>query len=427
QFVMNKKLSVTKLEVRGVKNSLKIKNLPGAITDLEFGIIKKGDLYEISRLVGKYGGGDLKVGGTFIFDDLYPQVNIEYKIERSTIPLFKRSSLLVSSSGTITGTDLPYKLNGKVTLLQGEFLDDPGDFTKDNKVSLDQFKKYLPQMNKAEKRGYLNLNVSFDTANQIVIKNNLAEVYAKGGGQLTGDVLSPEINARVDVIPSVSKFKFKGHDFILSLGYVEIHDRGKTRNSDLKFTGLAKINDYDVKLDISGTIENTSISLSSEPALAQEDLVALLTLGVTSDMSKNLEASERKSVTTVGIGTLIFDQLKINEDLNTSLGLNLSVLPEFKEDESSLIAGKSAVSEGSTSRLKSATKIKIKKPINKKVDVSVSSTVGGSIEQTQEMNINYNINKNFSIEGVYEVRPSEEENNNAPNSIGADIKFRRSF
>ncbi len=426
QLVVDKKINITKFELKGIKNSLKIKNLPGAITDLEFLVVKKGDVVEISRLNGKYGDGDLKVGGTVLFAGLYPKVNIDYKIERSTIPLFKRSNLLASSVGTITGTGFPYTLNGKVSILHGEFLDDPSDFTKENKVSLDQFKKYLPEKG-IEKKAYLNLNVSIETINQVVIKNNLAEVYAKGNGQLTGNVLSPEINARVEVVPTVSRFKFKGHDFILNQGYVEIRDRGKTRTSDIKFVGIAKINDYDVKLDISGTIENTQIALSSEPALAQEDLVSLLTLGVTSDMSKNLEASERKSVTTVGIGTLLVDQLKINEDLNSTLGLNLSVLPEFREDETALIAGKSAVTEGSASRLKSATKIKIKKPISSKVDVSVSSTVGGSIEQTQEMNVNYNINKHFSVEGVYEIKPAEGDNTNAPNSVGLDLKYRRSF
>jgi translocation and assembly module TamB len=427
QLVVDKKVTMTKFELKGTKNSFKIKNLPGAITDLEFNVAKRGDVFEISRLNGKYGEGDLKISGTLLFDDIYPEANIDYKIERSTIPLFKRSNILASSSGTITGTEFPYKLNGKVTLLHGEFLDDPSDFTKDNKVNLDAFKKYLPQNSSALKKGYLNLNVSVDTVNQLVMKNNLAEVYAKVNGQLTGDVLSPEVNARLEVLPTVSKFKFKGHDFLLNQGYAEIRDRGKTRNSDLKFVGLAKINDYDVKLDISGTIENTQISLSSEPALAQEDLVSLLTIGVTSDMSKNLEAKERNSVTNVSIATLLVDQLKINEDLNSTLGLNLSVLPEFKEDETSLVSGKSAVNESGTSRLKSGTKIKLKKQINKVVDVSVSSTLGGSIEQTQEMNVNFNINKTFSIEGVYEVKPAEEENANTPNSIGADLKFRGSF
>lgn len=427
QIVVDNKVSVTKFQINGAKNSVKIKNLPGAITELDYSIVKKGNAFEISKFRGKYGEGVVQASGSFIFDDLYPMANIEYKIERATIPLFKRSNLVASSSGTITGTDLPYKLNGKISLLHGEFLDDPSDFNKDSKVSLENFKKYLPQKSDAQNRGFLNLNVGFDTLNPISVKNNLAEVYLKGNGQLAGDVLSPEITARIDTVPSISKFKFKGHDFVLNQGNVEIRDRGKIRNSELKFIGIAKINDYDVTLDISGSIAKPVITLASEPNLAQEDLLSLLTLGVTSDMSKNLESNDRRSVTTVSLGTLLVDQLKINEDLNSTLGLKLSVQPEFKEDETSLIQGKSAVSDSSSSKLKSATKIKINKQINKAVDVSVSSTVGGSIEQTQEMNVNYNINKKFSIEGVYEVKPSEEENTNTPNSIGADIKYKWSF
>jgi len=169
------------------------------------------------------------------------------------------------------------------------------------------------------------------------------------------------------------------------------------------------------------------VDLSSEPSLSKEDLLSLITFGVTSDMSRNLEAGERKFVTTVGIGTLLVDQLKINEDLNSSLGLKLSVQPEFKENESTLIQGKAAVSDSGTSRLKSATKIKINKQVTNKVDVSLSSTVGGSLEQKQEMNVNFNINKHLSVEGVYEMKPTESENTNTPSSLGADLKYRWSF
>ena len=55
------------------------------------------------------------------------------------------------------------------------------------------------------------------------------------------------------------------------------------------------------------------------------------------------------------------------------------------------------------------TNLKINKQINSRVDVSLSSTIGGSLEQKQEMNINLKINKNFSLEGVYEVKPNEDD------------------
>ncbi len=427
-LILDKKLSVKEFSLYGENHSLKIKSLPGFITNFNYNIAKKGEAFEVSRMNGNYGEGNFNVTGKITFDDMYPEVALNYQVERSTVPLFKRSSILINSTGTLTGTSLPYKLNGKVLFMHGEILDDPADLMKEDKVSIDEYKKYLPEKDFLGNKGIITLNLSFETVNPVMIKNNMAEVYIKGNGLVTGDVQSPEINTRLETVPNISKFKFKGHDFALNQGYVEIRDRGKNRISDLKFTGISKISDYDMKLDLSGSISKVNIDLSSEPALSKEDLLSLLTLGVTSDMSKNLEAGERKFVTTVGIGTLLVDQLKINEDLNATLGVKLSVQPEFKEDETTLISGKSAVSDGSTSRLKSATKIKINKQINSRVDVSLSSTIGGSLEQKQEMNINLKINKNFSLEGVYEVKPTEEESTTTtPNSLGADLKWRKSF
>lgn len=427
-IVLDKKLNVKKFNLYGENHSLKIKGLPGFITNLNYNITKKGEDFDVIKIGGGYGEGKFNIAGKITFDDMYPEVALSYQVERSTIPLFKRSGVLINMNGTITGTSLPYKLNGKVLFMHGEILDDPADLMKDDKVTIDGYKKYLPEKSFLGNKEIVALNLSFDVLNPVVVKNNMAEVYIKGSGLVTGDIQSPELNIRLETIPNISKFKFKGHDFALNQGYFEIRDHGKNRISDLKFTGVAKISDYDMKLDLSGSTSKVNIDLSSEPALSKDDLLSLLTLGVTSDMSKNLDAGERRFVTTVGIGTLLVDQLKINEDLNATLGVKLSVQPEFKEDETTLIAGKSAVSEGSTSRLKSATKIKINKKISNKIDVSLSSTIGGSLEQKQEMNINLKINKNFSLEGVYEVKPTEEESTTTtPNSLGADLKWRRSF
>ncbi len=426
--ILDKKISVKDFSLYGDNHSLKIKNLPGFITNLNYNIEKKDQVFEINHMNGNYGEGKFNVGGKAIFNDLYPELNLSYQIDRSTIPIFRRSSILINSTGTLTGKSLPYKLKGKVQFMHGEILDDPADLMKEDKVTIDEYKKYLPEKDFLTNKEFINLNLTFDIINPVAIKNNMAEIYIKGNGIVSGDFQSLELNTRIETVPNISKFKFKGHDFALNQGYVEIRDRGKNRISDLKFTGIAKISDYDMKLDLSGSISKVNIDLSSEPALSKEDLLSLLTLGVTSDMSKNLEAGERRFVTTVGIGTLLVDQLKINEDLNASLGVKLSVQPEFKEDESTLISGKSAVNDGSTSRLKSATKIKINKKINNRVDVSLSSTIGGSLEQKQEMNINLKINKSFSLEGIYEMKTTEEENTSTtPNSMGADLKWRKSF
>jgi translocation and assembly module TamB len=428
QIVINKDITFKEFKISSNNGSLKFKKIPGFITNLNYEIIKNGNRFELQKLIGKYGEGDFKSNGYLIFDDLFPLVNLEFKVDRSIIPVFKKSTVMLSASGLITGTELPYNLNSKATILQGEILDDPADIVSDSKVSLSEYNKYLPAKSDGSSTGYMNLNVSFDTQNNVAIKNNMAEVYFKANGNINGTIINPEIITKVDVLPTISKFKFKGHDFLLNQGNLEIQDKGKVRNSQMKFVGLARVNEYDVKLDISGKLDKMDIVLSSEPYSSQEDILSLLTIGVTSDMNKNLDPTERAAITRLGIGTMFLNQLKINEDINNTIGVNVSVLPEFQEEDSSLVAGgKSAVSESSTSKLKSATKIKINKKITNKLDVSVSSTVGGSIEQKQEMNANYNVNKNMSVEGVYEIKPAEDESTATPTSLGIDLKFKWSF
>lgn len=424
---LDQEITITELNIQGEDQSLKIRNVPGFVTDLNYKIFKHDDAFILRNLEAIYGEGKIRVWGKASFKDFYPDLSFRYWVNDSRIPILKKSNVIIDAQGNLKGNSVPYLLEGSVSILHGEILEDPTDLLKKSRVSISEYEKYLPDKREGSGIGLVNTKLDISTANRLVIRNNLAEIYVRGRGEVSGDLMGPDLYTRVEVVPSISKLKFKGHDFVLSQGLVDIKESGKNRTSDIKVLGASDISSYLMKIDINGSIENLNIDLASEPALSKEDLLSLLTFGVTSDMSKNLEAQDRRSVTTVGIGTLLVDQLKINEDLNSSLGLKLSVQPEFEEDETALIQSKSAQSDGTTSRLKSATKIKINKQISDRVDVSVSSTVGGSLEQKQEMNVNYIINKNFSLEGVYEVKPNEDENGTTPNSFGFDLKWRKSF
>ena len=76
---------------------------------------------------------------------------------------------------------------------------------------------------------------------------------------------------------------------------------------------------------IKGKASNYNIDLTSTPVLSREDILSLLTLGFTGEISKNLEDQERESLSSVGIGSLLFDKFQINQGLRSSLGLRLSV------------------------------------------------------------------------------------------------------
>jgi len=414
------------LQIESSNMSMKLKGVPGVITNIKFKTLLDGKDLFIDNFSADFGKGDIKAKGLVRLAIPYPNADLSIDVNESNIPFFKKSGVVISANTRVHGKKFPYFLDGQVRLVGGEILDDIKDIVG-KKASVATYSKYIPLSTFEKKVEYVNLNLDVDFIQPLRVKNNFADLQFLGEGKVRGILSNPVINGKMDVTPGISKFLFKGHEFVIKDGNIRVFG-DESLNPSLNFIALTNVDKYEIKLSVGGTADQLSINLESEPFLSKEDILSLLTLGYTADISKNLEEKDRQSVTTIGLGTLIVDQLRLNEGLNSSLGLKLSVLPEFSENEASLLQGKSAVLDSSASRLKSATKVKLQKKISKKVDLSVSSTVGGSLEQKQEMNLNYNINNNLSIEGVYEVRSTtEEESTQDPESVGADVKYKWTF
>jgi len=244
--------------------------------------------------------------------------------------------------------------------------------------------------------------------------------------KMTGPITSPEILGKVYGVPTQSKIAFKGHEFVLSKSTVEFDSDSGSTKASIDLNGKTLVSGYNIDLNVNGAIDQMNILLSSEPPLPQDEIVSLLTLGITSDVSKNLNEQDRRSITTMSLGGFLFDQLQLTKGLDDNLGLKVSLAPEFSGDEGNLI--EEASSDTSTARrLKTGTKFRVQSQLGKKTSVSFSSTLGGEVEQKQEMNVNYDFNRAWSLEGVYELKSSTEENQIETQSIGADVKYKWSF
>ncbi len=416
----------TFFQTKGTKINYKMVSIPGAFTSTDFILALDGNELLIEKFETNYGKGKITLSGGVQLKAPVPSMNVEFEMENSKIPIFDKSFIVISGKGKLTGDKLPYLGYGNISIYHGEILDSLTDFQKNN-IDSKQYNKYIPASFKNKEYQLFNYDVSIDLARPVKIKNNLSELYFKGGVRAIGNDMTPVISGELSIIPGTSKFLFKGHEFRLTEGKIAFSRESKKITPEIKFQGISDINPYEVKVDVVGPSDNVKINLSSEPVLSQEDILSLLTIGMTTAVSKNLDETDRQSVTTIGVGSLLVDQLKLNEGLTSTMGLQLSVLPEISEDETAFLRGRSAVIDSQATKLKTSTKIKIKKKVSEDVDISVSSTVGGTLEQRQEMNINYNINKKFSIEGVYEVNSTDEDSTVTPDSIGADIKYKWKF
>lgn len=404
---------------------LQVRGVDGNIENLRLKLSSHNEEVLIERFTAMYGNGEVRGNGTIKLDFPYPRLNIDVNIDNSYIPLFNRSGVVITGSLGLTGNQLPYDAKGAISILFGEVLEEINELDVGGS-DVRTLQRFLPKTEQTNP-GLLNLDIDLRIQRPVMARNNMLELYLEGGGKIRGTSEQPNFEGAINTVPTTSKFKFKGHEFLLSRGLIDF-DRNFLRDGAyLDFSGTALINEYRVRLDVTGRTKTVTVSLSSEPALSQEDIFSLLTLGITSDISQALDESDRQSVATVGIGTLLADQFRLNEGLDSNFGLRLSVLPEFAPEETSLLQGKSAVSETGASRFRSATRVRLQKRVTDRVDLSVSSTVGGTLDQKQEMNVNYKFNNRWSLEGVYELRTTDDEGVETTDSLGADLKYRWTF
>ncbi|OIQ18514.1 MAG: hypothetical protein BM556_09675 [Bacteriovorax sp. MedPE-SWde] len=401
--------------------NLKLMKVPVHFSNGQINSVLNNETWTLKSMKLGVGSGTLQGNGSIKFKLPFPEMNLKYKLDNLRYPVADKSTIDLSGITTLEGRGFPYKLTGNILINGGRFEDEFNEFKSDSSF-LKSVDKYI-DVKKTGLPEIIALDLKARTLDTIRVKNRLADLFVNADLKVDGNPLSPNVKGQLNVLPTLSKFKFKGNEFLINDGSITLEGINSSTPFVMNFTSEAKVAQYDVKMSILGSENDLQINMESNPPLSQEDIFSLLALGVTSDFSKNLEEKDKASLTTIGIGTLIVDQLKINEGLDSTLGLKLSVLPEVSEsDDSPILASQSDQS----SKVKTATKLKIQKKVTKDVDLTFSNTFGGDSGEKQEMNIDFNLNDEFSIQGVFE-RENDPNENADESSVGADIKYKWSW
>lgn len=406
---------------------LSMEGLPASFSNVDAEGTFNNEKIFIEKLTGNFGGGTLEASGDISIGKPFPHIKVYYQVKNSILNFFKKSKFLISGEGSLTGNAPPYKLNGNFLLGKSEVLDEVDDLGGEDESELENI--YIPKLVKRQKIEFLEFNLVVDVMDEVKVKNSYGEMLFTGNLKVLGTPNRPNLGGQFSIVPGSGRFFFKSNDFILSRGNINFRESEQEINPEIEFLGKSKISEYTVEVGVIGRAKDFEIKLSSDPPLSNQDILSLLTIGVTGDVSRNINDRDRESLTGVGIGSILFDKFRFNENLANSLGIKFRVSSEFIEAEDSLLSGRSGDSGGAgTSKLRSSTKVQLQKRINEELDVSVSSTLGGSIGQKQEMNLNYKLNDNVSLQGVYEVK-TDNSGDDATNesSIGADLKFKWSF
>jgi translocation and assembly module TamB len=127
---------------------------------------------------------------------------------------------------------------------------------------------------------WLRFDIRFLVDGDARVDNDLVRGQARGELLLAGTLASIGMTGSMAFLPGARGF-YRGNEFVLSRAVADFTEKDRLRMV-LDVTGEAALKDYRVFLHVYGDLDDLKLQLSSTPALSQQDVITLLSLGYTS-------------------------------------------------------------------------------------------------------------------------------------------------
>lgn len=407
--------------------SLGVEGLPTNINDLKFNLSLLDRKLTVHKLTSNLDSGKVSFLGDVYFDGNEPDVNFKFMIDRAEVPILGKSFVNLSGEGIILGNEFPYNVTGDIVVNKASIINELGDFTS-KQASVSQI-RYLPENQDSIFGKLFNLGVNVKAENPISIINSMLDVSLKGQLRLMGNPMRPKAEGRLFSPLNSSRIFFKNNEYLITSADFNFSPKKEISNPDFDIQAITSISNFNIQAKAYGDLERFNFDLTSDPPLPRNSIFSLIAFGYTDEIQRTLDPREQQNLTSVGVGSFVFDRFKVADILNKQFGLQINLGTVFEQSQTtSMLTGRSQDGQGTLGRTRSATKIELKKRLDDAMTLSVSSTMGGSIGQRQSMNLTYNLNKKMQLEGVYELRTNEEGIEDViDNSIGGDLKVRWTF
>jgi translocation and assembly module TamB len=411
---------------------LSIDQVPVPLNDLKYNLEYANQRINLQSLTTSFDNGSVSLKGDVYFDNKQPDVNLKFMFDKAEVPILNKSSVNLSGEGIILGNNFPYTVGGEITVNKAQIVNELNEFS--NKSASFSQVRFLPRNQESSLGKMFSINLNVKADNPVRLTNSLMDVAFAGEVRLMGSPSRLRGEGRLTSPPGSSRIFFKNNEYQIISADINFSPKKELTNPDFDIQALTLISTYKIYPKAYGDLERFNFDLTSDPALPRNSILSLIAFGYTDEIQNSLQSKDQRSLTQVGVGSFVFDRFKISDILNKQFGLQINLGTVIEQSNTdSLLSGRSqegASGQGSTGtgRTKSATKIELKKRLDEALTLSVSSTMGGTIGSRQSMNLNYGINRNIQVEGVFELRTNEEgEADIIYNSIGGDLKFRRTF
>ncbi|MBI2646058.1 MAG: translocation/assembly module TamB domain-containing protein [Deltaproteobacteria bacterium] len=222
---------------------LKTKGLPFSIEDLSSNIGFSQNKISIDKIVGRLGDGALDVRGEVLLgENLTPQFNLHAQLSQAHFPYPPELKNLISGELSLKGNSRPYLLSGRIFIHELLYKENTFLFSSKKEV-------YLPKTSYL-KTALFRFDIDISAQKNILVKNNLAQLEARGQVHLIGTDSSPNLAGNIDI--TSGHVFFKGNELELTMGHVKL-DHPNSIDPRFLIKAETAIKEYRVFLSLEGT------------------------------------------------------------------------------------------------------------------------------------------------------------------------------
>ncbi len=383
-------------KVRGALNIkdgvLRSRTLSQRVEKVNIAIFLNEKEIMLEQFEGSIGGGTVKGTGRIELSG--------FRFGRFAINLIVANAAFNFPEGFSSTIDANIFLQGdaKERLAKGDILIKKGEYKKrvDWKSALLEFQKVRqPSGEKLPLFGDTKLNIRVEGKENVWINNNTAKLPLEIDIILKGTINRPIIVGRVEAIDG--EIYFRKNRFKVVSGRVDFTDPERI-NPVFDIQASSRVRNYQISLNLTGTLERFNLTLVSDPPLNETDILALLTVGKTTEELAGAE----QAVGTTEAASFATGQVQdvIEERLQEAMGFErFQVDPYY-----------------SSSKASAGPRLTVSKRFwEDSLYVTYSTNLATTEEQLFQ--IEYILNKNISLVGERDES----------GRYGADIKFRFEF
>jgi len=231
---------------------------------------------EITRFTGTLNGGALTGGGRVRMEGAtFKEIRAEASVKGAYLEFPPGLRSRLDARLNISTQDEFVLVGGEVHILESSYRRDI-----DVAGGLDYFRSSSAPTLPEERNPWLSrvrFDMAVDTQGPLLIDNNLARLTLTAGLRLVGTYYRPGLTGRASIEEGGNLF-LNERTYLIERGIVSFNNESKIE-PELDILATTEVRPYQISLQLSGTLADLKTELSSDPPLAEPDILSVLVTG----------------------------------------------------------------------------------------------------------------------------------------------------